>query len=707
MIPREKIEQVINTARIEEVVADYVTLHKRGSNLIGLCPFHTEKTGSFTVSPSKGIYKCFGCGKSGHAIGFVMDIEKCSYVDAVKQVAKKYHIEIEERQLTEQEQQRQDDRESMSAVNEFCNKWFQRQLKETEEGQAIGLAYFHERGLRDDAIAAFQLGYSPEKGNQLAVALKKQGFTEKYITNDPETRIGVGVCGRSEDGRIYDRFRDRVMFPIFSISGKVMGFAGRIMRNKENTGKYTNSPESIVYSKRKQLYGLYQAKSEISRQNLCYLVEGQMDVISMYQSGIKNVVASGGTALTEEQIQLIARLTQNIVVLYDGDKAGIHAALRGIDMFLENGFNVKVVLLPDGEDPDSYAQSHNASDFIEYIDSHKTDFIRFKIQLLQEQMKDDPNQYAGVIHSVVESVALIPDMITRQVYLKDAAQRLHVEYTLLAKELVRQRAEKTSQWKKEQQEKEQRERYARMMQSSIGIQPPGGLQAAGPSETGGGNTTAEAATPVVQEGEERMKKRNLMAERLTENYRNLLRMIVRYGEEPFFADENGINWTVGDYILGNLDADQIAAPNALYQKMVDEYRANCKTEGFKADQFFKFHSDIEVSRLGIELLSAPYQLSQIFEQPELKLPNQPQTEGKEGLSIEEKEERAHLADRVRRLLLEIKVTAAEQRIDEVEKEIKERQNCDDLSQIRPLIELRTQLLQFRNLLCQELNRGIL
>ncbi len=701
---------MINTARIEEVVGDYVTLHKRGANLIGLCPFHTEKTGSFTVSPSKGIYKCFGCGKSGHAIGFVMEIEKCSYPEAVKQVARKYHIEIEERQLTEQEQQRQDDRESMSAVNEFCNKWFQKQLKETEEGQAIGLAYFHERGLRDDAIEAFQLGYSPEKGNQLAVALKKHGFTEKYILNDPDTKIGVGVCGRSEDGRIYDRFRDRVMFPIFSISGKVVGFAGRIMRNKENTGKYTNSPESIVYSKRRQLYGLYQAKSEISRKDLCYLVEGQMDVISMYQSGIKNVVASGGTALTEEQILLIARLTQNIVVLYDGDKAGIHAALRGIDMFLEKGFNVKVVLLPDGEDPDSYAQSHNASDFIEFIDSHKTDFIRFKIQLLKEQVKNDPAQIAAVVKSVVESVALIPDLITRQVYIKDAADQLNMNEGILTKEVVRLRHEKYTELKNEQEKREERERYEKMMSTggtaqAAGNAQNGGAPAATPAQTAEAGATQAAST---QNDKKEWVKRDPMAERLAENYRNLLQLIVRYGELPFYTDENGVIWTVGDYILGNLEGDQIAAPNALYQKMVDEYKANCKKEGFKAEQFFKFHSDMEVSQLGIELLSAPYQLSQIYEQPELQLPNRPQeTEEEKGLSIEEKEERRHLADRVRRLLLEIKVTVVEQRLDEVERELKERQNEPDLSQLRPLMELRTQLLNFRNMLCQELNRGIL
>ena len=377
-------------------------------------------------------------------------------------------------------------------------------------------------------------------------------------------------------------------------------------------------------------------------------------------------------------------------------------------MFLENGFNVKVVLLPDGEDPDSYAQSHNASDFIEYIDRHKTDFIRFKIQLLKEQVKNDPSQKARVTKSVAESVALIPDMITRQVYIKDAAERLDFEYNLFASAVVREREEKKSRWEKEQKEKEKRERYERMIQNGTGVQPISstGVQ----SHSGNGVQPVNDSQAVGQAGaqneDEELLKVDWNAKRLTENYRNLLRMIVRYGEEPFFTDENGTIWTVGDYILGNLEADQIVAPNALYQKMVDEYKANCKTEGFKADQFFKFHSDMDVSRLGIELLSAPYQLSQIYEQPELKLPNQPQKKNEEGLSIEEKEERTHLADRVRRLLLEIKVTAAEQRIDEVEKEIKERQNKDDLNQLRPLLELRTQLLQFRNLLCRELNREI-
>ena len=301
MIPRDVIERIHSAAKIEEVVADYVTLRKRGANLIGLCPFHHEKTGSFTVSPSKGIYKCFGCGAVGNAIGFIMEIEQCSYVEALKQLGKKYHIEVPEREMTAEEQQRQDDRESMFVVNDFANQWFQQQLWETQEGQAIGLSYFRERGLRDDIIRKYQLGYSPEKGSPLAAALKKKGFKEQFIINDVDTKIGVGVVGKSEDGRLYDRFRDRVMFPIFTVSGKPVAFAGRILKKKDNVGKYVNSPDSLIYSKTNELYGLFQAKQSIARADMCYLVEGQMDVISMHQSGIENVVASGGTALTKRR----------------------------------------------------------------------------------------------------------------------------------------------------------------------------------------------------------------------------------------------------------------------------------------------------------------------------------------------------------------------------------------------------------------------
>ena len=448
MIPKETIERIYAAAKIEEVVSDYVTLRKRGANLIGLCPFHNEKTGSFTVSPSKGIYKCFGCGVSGHAVGFIMDIEQCSYVEALKQLGKKYHIEVEERELTAEEQQRQDNRESMFIVNDFANQWFQKQLWETQEGQAIGLGYFRERGLREDIIRKFQLGYSPEKGNPLAQALKAKGFKEEFITNNVDTKIGVGVVGKSEDGRLYDRFRDRVMFPIFTVSGKPVAFAGRILKKKDNVGKYVNSPDSIIYSKTNELYGLFQAKQAIARADMCYLVEGQMDVISMHQSGIENVVASGGTALTKPQIWLIKRFTSNITVLYDGDAAGIHAALRGIDMFLEAGFNVKVVLLPDGEDPDSYAQNHDSTEFIRYIEEHQTDFIRFKSALLSKDAGDDPFKRAELIKDITASIAIIPDIITRQVYIKDSAERLHMSEKVLTTEVVNLRRKKIEEHNK-------------------------------------------------------------------------------------------------------------------------------------------------------------------------------------------------------------------------------------------------------------------
>jgi DNA primase len=553
MIPKEVIERIHAAAKIEEVVADYVTLRKRGANLIGLCPFHNEKTGSFTVSPSKGIYKCFGCGVSGNAVGFIMEIEQCTYVEALKQLGKKYHIEVPDREMTAEEQQRQDDRESMFVVNDFANKWFQQQLWETQEGQAIGLSYFRERGLRDDIIRKYQLGYSPEKGNPLAAALKKNGFKEQFITNNVDTKIGVGVVGKAEDGRLYDRFRDRVMFPIFTVSGKPVAFAGRILKKKENVGKYVNSPDSIIYSKTNELYGLFQAKQAIARADMCYLVEGQMDVISMHQSGIENVVASGGTALTKPQILLIKRFTSNITVLYDGDAAGIHAALRGIDMFLESGFNVKVVLLPDGEDPDSYAQHHDSSEFIQYIADHQTDFIRFKSALLSKDAGDDPFKRAELIKDITASIALIPDMITRQVYIKDCAERLHMSEKVLTLEVVKLRKKKTEETAPQQPQEE--------------VHKPASL--------------------------------------LEQNYYNLLQLIVRYGERPI--EVNGTVYQIGEVIMRTLEHDAIQAPQAVYQTIVDEYKKHCKEDGFVAEQFFKFHPNAQVSATAIEMIAEKYQ----------------------------------------------------------------------------------------------------
>ena len=644
MIPRETIDKIHAAAKIEEVVSDYITLKRRGANLIGLCPFHNEKTGSFTVSPSKGIYKCFGCGASGHAIKFVMEIEQCSFVDAVKQLGKKYHIEVEDRELTVEEQQRQDDRESMFVVNDFANKWFQKQLWDTQEGQAIGLGYFRERGLRDDIIRKYQLGYSPEKGNPLAKELQKQGFQEQFITNNVDTKIGVGVVGKSEDGRLYDRFRDRVIFPIFTVSGKPVAFAGRILKKKDNVGKYVNSPDSIIYSKTNELYGLFQAKQAIARTDMCYLVEGQMDVISMYQSGIENVVASGGTALTKPQIWLIKRFTSNITVLYDGDAAGIHAALRGIDMFLEAGFNVKVVLLPDGEDPDSFAQSHDSTEFIRYIEEHQTDFIRFKSALLSKEAGDDPFKRAELIKDITASIAIIPDVITRQVYIKDCAERLHMSEQVLTKEVVKLRKQKMEE------------------RDKVRTEP---VNAPAPSTP---EQVKRPVAPVTPKSP------------LEQNYYNLMQLVVRYGERPIEVD--GTIYTIGEVIILSLQNDEIVPPLPVYQTMMDEFLLHVKDANFKAEPFFTFHSDPAVSALAIDMIAEKYQ----FVKPEQEV---------------------RLGERVTQLLFEIKLTVINMQIDQLEQDLKEAQAQGDLKRQFELLKTQPALIAGRNEICKILGNRII
>lgn len=654
MIPREVIERIHTAAKIEEVVGDYVTLRKRGANLIGLCPFHHEKTGSFTVSPSKGIYKCFGCGVSGNAIGFVMEIEQCSYIEAVKQLGKKYHIDVPEREMTAEEQQRQDDRESMFVVNDFANQWFQQQLWETQEGQAIGLSYFRERGLRDDIIRKYQLGYSPEKGNPLAKALQAKGFKEQFIINNVDTKIGVGVVGKSEDGRLYDRFRDRVMFPIFTVSGKPVAFAGRILKKKENVGKYVNSPDSLIYSKTNELYGLFQAKQSIARADMCYLVEGQMDVISMHQSGIENVVASGGTALTKPQIRLIQRFTSNITVLYDGDAAGIHAALRGIDMFLEEGFNVKVVLLPDGEDPDSYAQNHDSTEFIRYIEEHQTDFIRFKSALLSKDAGDDPQKRASLIKDITSSIAIIPDMITRQVYIKDSAERLHMSEKVLTNEVVNLRRKKMEERNKAKE---------------------GGLyteEGASSSEEAPSSPTTPIDTPTVRE--------SAPLSGLAANYYNLMQLVVKYGERPIEVD--GTVYSIGDLIILTLEADEIQPPLPVYQTMIDEFKQHSKEEGFKAETFFKFHPDPQVCKMAVEMIAEKYRVA-------------------------DSDSEKRIGELVTRLLFEIKLTVINIQVEELEKNLKLAQTNNDWNTQMALLKHQPELLEARNEICKILGNRVI
>ena len=659
MIPRDVIEHIFSAAKIEEVVSDYVTLRKRGANLIGLCPFHNEKTGSFTVSPSKGIYKCFGCGVSGNAVGFVMAMEQCSFADAIKQLGKKYHIEVPERQMTAEEQQRQDDRESMFVVNDFANKWFQEQLWDTKEGQAIGLSYFRERGLRDDIIRKYQLGYSPEKGSPLATALKKKGFSERFILNDVDTKIGVGVVGKSEDGRIYDRFRDRVMFPIFTVSGKPVAFAGRILKKKDNVGKYVNSPDSLIYSKTNELYGLFQAKQAISRADRCYLVEGQMDVISMFQSGIENVVASGGTALTKPQIRLIQRFTSNITVLYDGDAAGIHAALRGIDMFLEEGFNVKVVLLPDGEDPDSFAQSHDSTEFIQYIEEHQTDFIRFKMALLSKEAGDDPYKRAALIKDITSSIAIIPDIITRQVYIKDCSDRLHMSEKVLTTEVVNLRRKKIEEHNKA------KDREAE--QAATTVEPTA-------------ESTEITATPVDLTSPVNPTPIKAPKSALDQNFYNLMQLVVRYGERPIQVGDT--IYSIGEIIIYTIEEDEIKAPEPVYQAIIDEFKRHYKDEGFKAEDFFKFHPDQAISALAIDMIAEKYQYASFNHE-------------------------GRLGELVTQFLYELKLTVINQQIEELEQNLKEAQASGNWDRQMQLLAYQPQLLQARNDLCKLLGNRVI
>ncbi len=668
MIPRETIDRIFSAARIEDVVGDYVSLKKRGANLIGLCPFHDEKTGSFTVSPSKGIFKCFGCGKAGHSVGFVMEIEQCSYVDALRQLAKKYHIEIEERELTSEEKQKQDDRESMFVVNEFANKWFHDQLWNTPEGTAVAMSYLRQRGLREDIIRRFQIGYSPEKA-ALWDAAKKKGFQEKYLLNDSQNApyIGTGVCGKSENGKLYDRFRGRVMFPFLSISGKVVGFSGRLMVKNDKVGKYVNSPTSLIYEKHNELFGLYQAKQAISKNNSCYLVEGQMDVIQLVQSGIENVVASGGTALTINQIRLIHRFTENIVLLYDGDKAGIKAALRGIDMMLEEGINVRVIQLPEGEDPDSFAKSRNASDLKEFLETNQHDFIRFKTQLLMEEAQNDPTKRSEMILQIVRSIAVIPDIIKRQVYIKDTATLLSMPEDVLTRKVaeIRKQAADDRQKRKETEQRQQTQSQET------------------PSED---TPTVVATEPVAQPLTH--KERNIL---------NLIQVLIRYGEKVLYQTEDQMI-TVGEYIITEINNDSIDIPNPLHKLVIDEYVANYQAPQFVASVFFQHHPNEAISQLAVDMIADKYQLSRMYSKRSIS----------ENVVQEvHQDETDVLPELVQRLLLELKLTVVEERLDAMDKLLVQAVGDKNDQLITAILEQQPQLMEIRSQLCRALGNRVI
>ena len=621
----------MDAANIVDVVSDFVTLRRAGANLKGLCPFHDDRTPSFMVSPSKNICKCFACGKGGTPVHFIMEHEQLTYPEALRYLAKKYNIEIKEREQTDEEKAEQSERESLFIVNEWANEWFQSQMNDTVDGRAVGLAYFRQRGFRDDIIKKFQLGFCPDKYDAQWQAAKAEGFNEEYI-------LKTGLCIRNEQGKTYDRFRNRVIFPIHSISGKVVGFGGRVLdsRTKGVSIKYQNSPESSIYNKRRELYGLFEAKQAIVRQELCYLVEGYTDVMAMHQMGVENVVASSGTALTSEQIRAIHRFTENIVVIYDGDAAGIKASQRGIDMLLAEGMSVRLLLLPDGDDPDSFARKHTSEEYQQYLKEHQVDFIRFKTDLLLNEAQGDPIKLSRLVNNIVDSVAVIPDEITRTFYIKETSQMLAVEERIITSAVARVR-----QRQREERQKE-REREARA-QGQAGNQPqqstPQQPQPQGdtpltpeeeaiiagiiPDTAGAEGPQQEAETPAINIRNARRDSERAIVQ--TEAL--VVQMVVRYGERLMgeFEDNEGQlqKVSVAEFISLALEQDDLTLHDERHRQILAEALEHIGEEGFRCARYFENHPDLRIAELATELAHDPETLSKIHEK---SIPVKPEEE---------------------------------------------------------------------------------
>ena len=633
MIDQATIDRILDAAQIVDVVSEFVTLRRRGVNYIGLCPFHNEKTPSFSVSPSKGLCKCFSCGKGGNVVHFIMEHEQLSYYEALKWLARKYNIEVKERELTEEEKQASNLRESLFVVNQFASEYFQNVLYNVEEGQRIGMTYLRSRGFRDDIIKKFQLGYSTDNRDALARTAIEKGYKPEFLEK-------TGLCYRKDDGTLRDRFWGRVIFPVHTLSGKVVAFGGRVLNaaTKNVQMKYVNSPESEIYHKSRELYGIYFAKQAMVRQDRCFLVEGYTDVISMHQSGIENVVASSGTALTSDQIRLIHRFTNNITVLYDGDGAGIKASIRGIDMLLEEGMNVKVCLLPDGDDPDSFARKHNATEYQAYINDHEVDFIRFKTDLLIEEAGKDPIKKANLITSIVKSISVIPDSITRNVYIRECSEMLRMEERVLVNAVGKLKEQADENRKKEEQRKEYRARLQaeqQATQQAAVSTPPANAEVSGAlASLSGADAPMESPLPgdeLPPMPEEGSAEPSYPPVPVEDDYVSfipsegneeklfykqevdLMRMLIRYGEKVMCMAEdeegNEIPVTVAEYIAEGLHNDSLGFHIALHRRVLNECVAHIHDSGFCAERYFVSHLDPEVSKLAAEMASDRYVLS--------------------------------------------------------------------------------------------------
>ncbi len=575
MIHKESIDRIMDAAQIEEVVGDFVNLKKRGSSLLGLCPFHNEKTPSFNVSAAKGIYKCFGCGKAGNSVNFIMEHEKLSYPEALRYLAKKYNIEIvEDENASDEDKEAAHKRESLMLVADWAKKVFVENLWENEMGKAIGLSYFKERGFREDIIKKFELGYSLEDWSSLTDRAEKEGFQKAFLLE-----TGLSIFNEQKNS-VYDRFRNRVMFPIHSVSGRVIAFGGRILKTEANSPKYVNSPESEIYHKSNILYGLYFAKKSIRDLDNCFLVEGYTDVVSLHQSGIENVVASSGTSLTTEQIKAISRFSKNITILYDGDPAGIKASLRGIDMILEEGLNVKVVLFPDGHDPDSYVREVGSSKFTEYVDSAKKDFIVFKTDLLLKDVKNDPIKKADLIKDILESIAKIPDQIKASLFVKECSALLEMEERILLSELNKIKV------KKIKKDNNQEDLLLHTPEDEI----------------------------VKEQG--RTDHNNLNQER------EIIRILIQYANRDYVDAEHEIDTTVAQHILAEIEHTSISFFNEPYISMLDLFKKAIESNFIPDEKFFTQHPDASISGTAAELLSTQYVLSEKWKEYDIHIPKE-------------------------------------------------------------------------------------
>jgi len=654
MIDRATVEKIMEAANIVDVVSEFVTLRKSGANYKGLCPFHEEKTPSFHVSPARGICHCFGCGKGGNAVGFIMEHEQMTYPEALRWLAAKYHIEIHERELSDEEKKEQSERESMFIVNEWASDYFEDILHNNVDGVAVGMQYFRSRGFRDDIIKKFRLGFDLNNRSALASTAVSKGYNPDYL-------VKTGLCYKTERGDLIDRFAGRVIFPWVGISGKTVGFGGRLLdsRTKGVNQKYVNSPDSEIYHKDRELYGIYQAKKAIAKEDRVYMVEGYTDVISMHQCGIENVVANSGTALSTHQIHMLHRFTSNITLLYDGDEAGIHAALRGTDMLLSEGMNLKVLLLPDGDDPDSFARKHTASDFRKYIEDHQTDFIQFKTSLMLDG-QTDPLKRSEAINSVVKSISLVSNQILRDTYIHDCSVKLGINETTLINTM---------------------NKFIRSGRED----KPALLR-------------DESLSDVAQKQE----MVSITAKQVSGVEQMLIGAVIRHGEEVIYdnvesEDGSVVSLNVAQYIDYNLGVDGLSFSNPLYARILSEAVAHSGDKGFVAEQYFIHHDDIEISKIAASLSIDELQFI-------AKESTDDEPKSEKELQIEEEDRITHLRNQVEHLLNDFRMDYLDKRLRQLQTDITASVNNAD--RMRELMKEYQEVHKLRGQLAKVLGKNI-